>query len=80
MNAAVSNLEQVLKFTVNDHLLQRRLTRLVEDLEDDLSADSPVGRALLAMEAGAVTEVQAPGGPVTVALLDVREQGARESV
>jgi len=71
--AVSDNYGKVLLFDVDGIRCERRLVaRPAEDIARELSASSPVGRALVSMQVGDSVTVKAPAGDVVVKVLKAR--------
>ena len=69
---AESNIDRIVKFDLDGILLERRLVWGPQDVARDLNPESAIGRALLTARKGDTLTVAAPGGSVTVRLLEVQ--------
>lgn len=69
----MSNLDRVIQFELDGNPLQRRLVgfTVVDDPAEELSIESPVGRALLGAQVGDEFVVPAPAGDVVVKVQSV---------
>ncbi len=66
----VSNLWRTVRFDLDGQVFVRRLMPVVEGVED-ISSESPVGRALVLARVGERVVVEAPGGDVVVKVLGI---------
>jgi len=66
-----TNIWQDIQFAVEGLELRRRLVHTVTDHATELNVDSPVGQALLSALPGDELTVTAPGGPVTVRVINI---------
>jgi transcription elongation GreA/GreB family factor len=75
MASNVSNVWQVVKFVLEQEVMERTLVDSAPEKTDpatDLHTRSPIGRALLYARQGDEIDVTTPGGRVRVKLLEVR--------
>ena len=70
--AESTNIDRVVRFDLDGILLKRRLVWDPQDVAQDLNPESAVGRVLLTARTGDTVTVAAPGGSVTVRLLEVQ--------
>lgn len=63
-------LGDVISFKVHNKRYRRRLSE--DDGDDKISIIAPVGKELLGKNPGDKFEVEAPGGPVEVEIIDVK--------
>ena len=69
---AESNIDRMVSFDLDGILLKRRLVWDPQDVAQDLNPESAVGRVLLTARPGDTLTVAAPGGSVTVKLLEIQ--------
>jgi len=64
------NTGRVIRFTVDDDVITRRLVLQVEEPETEISVESIIGRVLVSAKPGERMVVDAPGGAVIVKVLE----------
>ena len=70
--AGLTNIDRTVTFDLDGILLERRLVWKPQDVAQDLNPESAVGKALLTARPGDTVTVAAPGGSVTVKLLEIQ--------
>lgn len=66
-----SNVWQIVRFELDGQVFEMRLVPTRAHRLNELSAESPVGAAMMMARAGDEMEVEAPGGYVVVKVLEI---------